>query len=223
MIGSDRRINQLEIDIDDLCLSILARRQPVASDLRFITIALKLVTDLERIGDLGVNICERVVELNEEPPLKPYVDLPNMAAEAQDMVREALDAFVAGDRRAGAIGHRPRQERRRLLHADLPRASDLHDGGRRATSTARPAYSRSPSISSVSATTRPTSPRWWSSWSKARTSATWATSRASRRAAEAPSAALRARRGGALDDGGFPAKFPGRHVVVTAIVYGAGP
>jgi phosphate transport system protein len=104
MIAFDRRINQMEVDIDELCLSILARRQPVASDLRFITMALKLVTDLERIGDLGVNISERVVELNAEPPLKPYVDLPNMANEVQSMLREALDAFVAGDpERAQAV------------------------------------------------------------------------------------------------------------------------
>ncbi len=104
MIAFDRRINQMEVDIDELCLSILARRQPVASDLRFITMALKLVTDLERIGDLGVNISERVVELNAEPPLKPYVDLPNMANEVQGMLREALDAFVAGDpERAQAV------------------------------------------------------------------------------------------------------------------------
>ena len=104
MIAFDRRINQMEVDIDELCLSILARRQPVASDLRFITMALKLVTDLERIGDLGVNMSERVVELNAEPPLKPYVDLPNMANEVQGMLREALDAFVAGDpERAQAV------------------------------------------------------------------------------------------------------------------------
>ena len=96
-ILADRRINQLELAIDQLCLQILARRQPVASDLRFITIAMKLVTDLERIGDLAVNLCERVVELNEEPPLKPYVDLPRMAEEAQEMVHEALDAFVEGN------------------------------------------------------------------------------------------------------------------------------
>jgi phosphate transport system protein len=96
-IEMDHQINRLEIDIDELCLRILAKRQPVASDLRFITIALKLVTDLERMGDLGVNICERVIELNDEPPLKLYIDLPRMAEEAQNMVREALDAFVAHD------------------------------------------------------------------------------------------------------------------------------
>lgn len=97
MMAFDREINRLEVDTDDLCLRILARRQPVASDLRFITSALKLVTDLERIGDLGFNICERVLELNQEPPLKPYIDLPKMAEAAQEMIREALDAFVAGD------------------------------------------------------------------------------------------------------------------------------
>ena len=97
MISFDKRINQLELEIDELCMQILARRQPVASDLRFITMALKLVTDLERIGDLGVNICERVVELNAEPPLKPYVDMPHMARVVPEMLHEALDAFVAAD------------------------------------------------------------------------------------------------------------------------------
>lgn len=97
MIAADREVNRLELAIDQLCLQILARRQPVASDLRQITITMKLVTDLERIGDLGVNICERVIELNEEPPLKPYVDLPKMAEVAMSMVHDALDAFVAGD------------------------------------------------------------------------------------------------------------------------------
>jgi phosphate transport system protein len=97
MIEYDHQINRLEVEIDDLCLRILAKRQPVASDLRLITTALKLVTDLERIGDACVNICERVVELNMEPTLKPYVDLPRMAETVQGMVRDALDAFVQAD------------------------------------------------------------------------------------------------------------------------------
>jgi phosphate transport system protein len=97
MIDFDHQINRLEVETDELCLRILARRQPVASDLRLITLALKLVTDLERIGDLGVNICERVIELNMEPPLKPYVDLPRMAQTVQSMIRDALDAFVSAD------------------------------------------------------------------------------------------------------------------------------
>jgi phosphate transport system protein len=103
-IEADRVVDRLEIEIDGLCLQILARRQPVASDLRFVTMVLKAVTDLERMGDLGVNISERVVELNNEPPLKPYVDLPRMADATQLMLREALDAFVAKDAdRAGRV------------------------------------------------------------------------------------------------------------------------
>jgi phosphate transport system protein len=97
MIEFDHQINRLEVETDELCLRILARRQPVASDLRLITLALKLVTDLERIGDLSVNICERVIELNMEPPLKQYVDLPRMAQTVQGMIRDALDAFVNAD------------------------------------------------------------------------------------------------------------------------------
>ena len=96
-IESDNEINRLEMEIDDICVRVLAKRQPVASVLRFLTTALKLVTDLERIGDLGVNICERAIELNAEPPLRPYADLPIMGDLVQGMVREALDAFVAGD------------------------------------------------------------------------------------------------------------------------------
>jgi phosphate transport system protein len=97
MIDYDHQINRLEVEIDEHCLRILARRQPVAGDLRFITMALKLVTDLERIADLGVNICERAIELNAEPPLKPYAGIRVMAETAQTMIHEALDAFVAGD------------------------------------------------------------------------------------------------------------------------------
>jgi len=96
-IGWDDEINQLEMEIDEKCLEVLARRQPAACDLRFVTLALKIVTDLERIGDQCANIARRTRELNEEPPLKPYIDLPRMAQAASDMVREALDAFVAGD------------------------------------------------------------------------------------------------------------------------------
>ncbi|MBI5543968.1 MAG: phosphate signaling complex protein PhoU [Deltaproteobacteria bacterium] len=97
LIAFDDQIDTLEVETDELCLHVLARRQPVASDLRFLTTALKLVTDLERIGDLAVNTCERVLELNEEEPLTPYVDLPRMSERVQGMVREVLDAFVAGD------------------------------------------------------------------------------------------------------------------------------
>jgi phosphate transport system protein len=96
-IEFDRQINRLEVDIDGLCLTLLARRQPMASDLRFITTALKIVVDLERIGDLGVNICERAIELGNEPALRPYVDLEGMAAAVRENLSGALDAFVSRD------------------------------------------------------------------------------------------------------------------------------
>ncbi|HWI15956.1 MAG TPA: phosphate signaling complex protein PhoU [Burkholderiales bacterium] len=108
-IVSDRDVNRMEIEIDDLCLRILARRQPVASDLRLIATGLKIVTDLERIGDSAVNICERIVELNTEPVLKPYVDIPRMAEIVQTMVRDALDAFVNKEpKRAADVVERDR-------------------------------------------------------------------------------------------------------------------
>ena len=96
-IEADHRVNRAEVETDELCLVILAKRQPVASDLRFVTLTLKMVTDLERIGDLAVNICERAIDLGELPPLKPWVDVPRMASIAQSMVRDAIDAFVEGD------------------------------------------------------------------------------------------------------------------------------
>jgi phosphate transport system protein len=97
VIAFDHEINRLEMEIDERCLQVLALRQPAARDLRFITLALKIVTDLERIGDQCRNIGKRAKELNEEPPLKPYIDLPRMAGWAGIMVKEALDAFVRGD------------------------------------------------------------------------------------------------------------------------------
>jgi len=96
-IASDAEINAMEIEIDEKCLHILARRQPAARDLRFVTLALKIVTDLERIGDQCASIARHAVELNREAQLKPYIDLPRMAERANDAVREALDAFVRGD------------------------------------------------------------------------------------------------------------------------------
>ena len=96
-IDFDHRINRMEIELDEKCLQVLALRQPAARDLRFITLALKIVTDLERIGDQCRNIAKHARKLNVEPALKPYIDLPRMAAAAATMVREALDAFVRGD------------------------------------------------------------------------------------------------------------------------------
>jgi len=96
-IDRDHQVNRLELEIDELCLKLLALRQPTAVDLRFITLGLKIVADLERVGDLGVNIAERAIELNQEPALKPYIDLPKMAQDVQGMLKQALDAFVRED------------------------------------------------------------------------------------------------------------------------------
>lgn len=97
VIDSDEVLNLLEIEIDELCLRLLALRQPIATDLRFITSALKINSDLERIGDLSVNIAERSLDLIEEPLLKPLIDIPRMAQLAQKMVKDSLDAFVNRD------------------------------------------------------------------------------------------------------------------------------
>ncbi len=94
---ADAEINRLEVEVDDLCRRVLALRQPAASDLRLITTALKIVTDLERCGDLAVNIAERAMDLNQVPPLAPYVDLPKLAELAQNQLKRALDAFVRAD------------------------------------------------------------------------------------------------------------------------------
>jgi len=97
VIERDRQVNTYDVEVDEQCVSLLALHQPAAGDLRFITTAMKIVTDLERIGDQAVNIAQRALELNQEPQLKPYIDLPRMADRAQRMVKESLDAFVARD------------------------------------------------------------------------------------------------------------------------------
>jgi phosphate transport system protein len=96
-ICEDVQINDLELSIDDRCLKLLALHQPLAADLRFITSAMRINTDLERIGDQAVNIAERVIFLNQEPQLKPYIDIPEMAEITQNMLRDVLNAFVKQD------------------------------------------------------------------------------------------------------------------------------
>ena len=87
----------LEIEIDDLCLKLLALYQPTAGDLRFITSTMKINNDLERIGDLGVNIGQRTLDLLKVPPLRLRIDIPKMAAAAQAMLKDSLNAFVNKD------------------------------------------------------------------------------------------------------------------------------
>jgi phosphate transport system protein len=96
-IAEDEKINQMENKIDEHCLRLLALHQPMAADLRFITSAMRINAELERIGDQAVNIAERVIALNQEPQLKPYIDLPRMAEITQSMVKDVLDAFVNRD------------------------------------------------------------------------------------------------------------------------------
>jgi phosphate transport system protein len=93
----DEEVNALQIEIDDRCLKLLALQQPMASDLRLITAAMKINADLERIGDQAVNIAEQAVRILAHPPLKPMIDLPRMAQIAEKMTRESLDAFVRKD------------------------------------------------------------------------------------------------------------------------------
>ena len=93
----DNAIDRLEIDIEERCLRLLALQQPLARDLRFITAALKISNDLERVGDHAVNIAGSAVRLADTPMLKPLVDIPRMAAIATGMLRESLDAFVRRD------------------------------------------------------------------------------------------------------------------------------
>lgn len=97
VLVGDETINQLHIEIDDRCFKLLALRQPMAVDLRAIVSAVKINTDLERVGDLAINIAEAAERYLQHPPVKELVDIPRMASIAQDMLRDALDAFVRRD------------------------------------------------------------------------------------------------------------------------------
>ncbi len=97
VIDGDSIINTYDVEIEEECIRFLALWQPTGSNLRFVTTAIKIITDLERVGDLAVDICERVTELCDEPPLKPYIDLPRMAEASQKMLKDSLDAFLKRD------------------------------------------------------------------------------------------------------------------------------
>jgi phosphate transport system protein len=97
VIDGDAIVNNFDVEIEEECIKFLALWQPTGSNLRFVTTAIKIITDLERMGDMAVDICERAIELLDEPPLKPYIDIPRMAEAAQKMLKDSLDAFVAKD------------------------------------------------------------------------------------------------------------------------------
>jgi phosphate transport system protein len=97
VIERDHQVNAMDVEIDEDCIRLLALHQPAARDLRLVTTAMKIATELERISDLAENVCERAIELNEEPQLKPYIDIPRMGNLARMMVKESIDAFVKDD------------------------------------------------------------------------------------------------------------------------------
>ena len=97
VIANDDRIDQMEVQIDQHVIELIAKMQPAAGDLRFVATVMKITPELERIADLAQDVCERVIELSREPAIKPLVYLPRLAEDAQKMVRDALDAFVRGD------------------------------------------------------------------------------------------------------------------------------
>ena len=97
VMKQDREVDELEIDVEENCIRLIALHQPVAKDLRVVTTGISLTHELERMGDLAVNIAQRTLELCEEPPLKPLIDLPRMAEHAHGMLRQSLDAYVRED------------------------------------------------------------------------------------------------------------------------------
>jgi len=97
VIDTDSRIDTLELEVDERCIDLIARYQPLASDLRFITTGMKINAELERIADLAVDICQRVLDLVDKPLLKPLIDIPKLSDIAQTMIRDAIDAFIKKD------------------------------------------------------------------------------------------------------------------------------
>jgi phosphate transport system protein len=97
VIDNDTAIDQMELEIDQHTIQLIAMMQPAAVDLRFVAAAMKITPELERVADLAVDVCERAIELNREPPLKPLLDIPRLARITEDMVRQSLDAFVRRD------------------------------------------------------------------------------------------------------------------------------
>ena len=97
VLRTDDEVDELQKEIDGQCSRMLALQQPMATDLRFLVATMKIATDLERMGDSAVNVAQAVAHLNEEPPLKPYIDLPRLAQITQEMVRDSLDSFVRKD------------------------------------------------------------------------------------------------------------------------------
>lgn len=97
IIANDVNVDKLELSIDEKCIDLIARYQPMAKDLRFITTGMKINAELERIADIAVDIAQRTLEIVDKPLLKPLVDIPKLTSIAQNMVKMAIDAFVEGN------------------------------------------------------------------------------------------------------------------------------
>ena len=97
VLDSDDKVDALELEIDEKCIDLIARHQPMAGDLRFIATGMKINAELERIADLAVDIAQRALELADKPLLKPLIDIPKLSVIAQNMVRDAIDSFVKKD------------------------------------------------------------------------------------------------------------------------------
>jgi len=97
VISNDDKIDEIELTIDEKCIDLIARHQPMAGDLRFLATSMKINADLERIADLSVDIAQRVLELVDKPILKPLIDIPKLSTIAQNMIRDAIDSFVKKD------------------------------------------------------------------------------------------------------------------------------
>jgi phosphate transport system protein len=97
VIQNDMAVDNMELEIDEKCIDLLATKQPVAKDLRFIAMSMKITTDLERMADLAVDIAQRVLELAGRPLLKPLIDIPKLTAVSQQMTKDAICAFVKSD------------------------------------------------------------------------------------------------------------------------------
>ena len=122
VISSDKRIDELENKIDEFCLDLIALRQPVAQDLRFITMAMQLNYDMERMADLAVDIAQRAQEIIAQPVLKPLIDIPKLAELAQKMVKDGIDAFVNKDAdlaKRVVLSDRDADALRDLVHKEL--------------------------------------------------------------------------------------------------------
>jgi phosphate transport system protein len=131
IIANDNNVDELEVAIDEKCIDLIARYQPMAKDLRFITTGMKINSELERIADIAVDIAQRTLEIVDKPILKPLVDIPKLAAVAQSMVKMAIDSFVKGDielAKKVLLSDPEANELRNMIHKELVEDFMVKDG-----------------------------------------------------------------------------------------------